>query len=315
MKPAFLISLNKRLTIRQLTAVGVFVAWLSSCLAPVLAAQAPTELSPLPTSEVPTVGRSEHAYGADPLQKLDFWHATGSKPAPLIVFVHGGGWKRGDKRNATGVAKVEHAVAEGYAFASINYRLVPAATVEQQAADVSAAIGWLRRNAERLGIDASRIVLMGHSAGAHLVALVGTDPRYLVAAGLSFADLRGVIALDGACYDVPRQIAEGGRFMHDTYVEAFGSDPARQRALSPSLQAASPNAPAFLILHIDRVDGKSQSEGLAKALVRAGTPAEVDGVGGTGLRGHMDINRSLGNADYPATALVDTWLRKVIRSN
>ncbi|MGY3450389.1 alpha/beta hydrolase [Bradyrhizobium sp. USDA 4353] len=255
---------------------------------------------------------TEYAYGSDPLQKLDVWQARGGAAAPLVVFVHGGGWKRGDKRNATGAAKVEHLLAQGYAFASIDYRLVPAATVEQQAADVAMAVAWLRNNAGRLGIDPSRIVLMGHSAGAHLVALVGTDPRYFTAAGLSLRDISGIVALDGACYDVARQLADSGRFMLDTYIQAFGTEPERQRALSPTLQAAKPNAPAFLILHVDRADGKAQSEALGAALMQAGTPAEVQGVGGTGLRGHMEINRELGDPSHPATAIVDAWLRKTI---
>jgi acetyl esterase/lipase len=266
-------------------------------------------------SEAPLAGRAEYAYGPDPLQKLDYWHPSAGKPATLILFVHGGGWKRGDKSSATGMQKVSHLKREGYAFASMNYRLVPTATVEQQASDVAAAVAWLRRNAGQLGFDTSRVVLMGHSAGAHLVALVGTDPRYMQAAGLSLSDLQGVITLDGACYDVPRQIVDGARGMRDTYLEAFGSDPARQRALSPTLQAASPNAPAFLIAHIDRPDGKAQSEALAAALMRAGTSVEVKGVEGKGMRGHRDINRSLGSADAPATAMVDDWLRKLSRQH
>lgn len=259
---------------------------------------------------------AEYAYGPDALQRLDFWHAGVGTPAPLVLFVHGGGWKRGDKDNATGQRKVEHLIGMGFAFASIDYRLVPGATVEQQASDVASAIAWLRSNAQRLDIDISRIVLMGHSAGAHLVALVATDPRYLAAAGLSFADLRGVIALDGAAYDVGRQIADSGRFMRDLYLEAFGSDPARQRALSPALQTTTlRGAPSFLILHIDRPDGKAQSEALARALAQAGVAVQVEGVDGSGLRGHMEINRSLGSADYPATALVDEWLRKVMAAH
>jgi arylformamidase len=261
-----------------------------------------------------TVAPMEYAYGPEPLQKLDFWRATRTGSAPLVVFVHGGGWKGWDKRNGTGAQKVEHLIGEGYAFASINYRLVPTATVEDQAADVAAAVAWLRGNAARLGIDPSLIVLMGHSAGAHLVALVGTDPRYMASAGLSLRDIRGVIALDGAAYDVPRQIAGAGRLMRNTYVQAFGDVPARQRALSPTLQAASPNAPAFLIGHIDRADGKAQSDALGAALMRAGTPAEVDDFGGAGMRGHFEINFALGRADYPATAIVDAWLRKVVGS-
>ena len=306
-----------RRTTHKLRMIAFFCALLPLSMAPFLAAQArqaPRAQLAADAPEAPRAGRVEYAYGADPLQKLDFWHATGAKPAALVVFVHGGGWKRGDKNNATGMTKVDHLIGEGYAVASINYRLVPAATVEQQAADVSAAVAWARANAARLGIDASRVVLMGHSAGAHLVALVGTAPQYLQAAGMSLSDIRGVIALDGACYDVPRQLADAGRFMRGTYVEAFGSDPARQRALSPSFHAAAPNVAAFLIIHVDRADGKAQSEALAAALVQAGTPAEVHGVDGSGLRGHMEINRSLGSADYPATAVVDTWLRKLLHA-
>lgn len=250
----------------------------------------------------------EYAYGAAPLQTLDFWRASTSAPAPLIVFVHGGGWKRGDKSTATGAQKVTHWGAASYAFAWINYRLVPDATVEQQAADVAASIAWLRAHATTMGIDPARIVLMGHSAGAHLVALVGTDPQYLAAAGMAMTDLRGIVALDGAAYDVASQFSAAGPLMRRTYAEAFGSDPARQRALSPTLQAAAPNAPAFLIIHIARDDGKAQSEALAAALVQAGTAAQVVGVDGNGLRGHMDLNTALGSPASPATALIDAWL-------
>lgn len=249
------------------------------------------------------------AYGSDALQHLDFWHATGEpKAAARIVFVHGGGWKRGDKGSATRSAKVSHFLAEGYAVASINYRLVPAATVEEQAKDVAHAIGWLTAHDRDLGIDARRVIVMGHSAGAHLAALIGTDMHYLRDAGVPRDAIRGVVLLDGAAYDVPRQIADGNGFMHDTYLQALGNDPVRQRALSPTFQVALPNAPSFLILHIDRADGASQSQALAAALTQAGTSAEIHDVGGTGLRGHMQINRELGEADYPATGMVDAWL-------
>jgi len=251
----------------------------------------------------------DYAYGSDRLQHLDFWHAAGAAPAPLVIFVHGGGWKRGDKGNATGAAKISHFLADGYAVASVNYRLVPANTVEEQASDVAHAIAWLVGHAGELGIDPARVALMGHSAGAHLAALVGTDMRYFAGAGLGPDAVRGIVLLDGAAYDAPRQIAEGGRFMHDTYLQAFGTDPLRERALSPTFQAARPNAPSFLILHIDRAAGTAQSEALGAALRHAGTPAVVQGFAGRGLMGHMQINRKLGEADYPATPVVDAYLR------
>lgn len=258
----------------------------------------------------PLPGKVEHAYGSEPLQRLDFWPAEGvAGPAPLIVFVHGGGWKNGDKSNTTGAAKVAHFRAQGYAVASLNYRLAPAARVEDQAADVAAGFAWLLTHAGKLGVDPTRMILMGHSAGAHLVALVGTDPLYARAAGFALGDIRGVVPLDGAAYDVPTQIAEGGRLMHDTYLEVFGSDRARQAALSPTRHAAAPNAPAFLLLHVDRQDGTRQAEALGAALRGVGTPVQVTRIPGRGLIGHMEINRKLGEPDYPATAIVDAWLR------
>ncbi|MGD9809812.1 MAG: alpha/beta hydrolase [Sphingobium sp.] len=255
-------------------------------------------------------GVVEYAYGSDPLQRLDFW-VSGKAGAPLVIFVHGGGWKRGDKRNATGMAKVRHWQEQGYAVASINYRLVPGASVEQQAQDVADAVAWLRKDAHRLGFDADRIALAGHSAGAHLVALVGTDGRYLDKAGLRLSDLSGVLPIDGACYDVPAQMKDGPRVMQGTYQQAFGTDPDRQRDLSPVSHAAAPNAPVFLIIHVQRDDGIRQSKELAAALTRGGTAVERREFSGTGLRGHMEINRSLGDPDYPATPVVDEWLRRV----
>ncbi len=251
----------------------------------------------------------ELSYGSDPLHKLDYWKPTTSG-VPLVVFVHGGGWKRGDKREATG-HKGTHFVQQGYAFASINYRLVPEHRVEEQAQDVADAIAYLIKNAELLGFDSKRVALMGHSAGAHLSALVGTDMQYLEKAGLDAHTLRGVIPLDGAAYDAGRQIQISGDLMHDTYLQAFGSELDRQQALSPTLQAAAPNAEAFLILHVQRIDGTVQSKALAAALQKSGTPAEVRGFSGRGLVGHAEINRNLGDLDYPATPVVDDWLKKI----
>ncbi|WP_375154511.1 alpha/beta hydrolase [Novosphingobium sp. HR1a] len=256
------------------------------------------------------------SYGTGALQTLDFWPGTQNgaarkKPSPLVVFVHGGGWKRGDKDSATGRYKVAHYTGEGYAFASVNYRLVPDATVEQQAQDVADALAALLKQADSLGIARGKVVLMGHSAGAHLVALVGTDPRYLRKAGLAYSDIRGVIPIDGAAYDVPAQMQDAERLMGGAYRQAFGTEPSRQRALSPTLQAAAPNAPQFLLLHVQRADGVRQAQELEAALRKAGTKVEREGFPGRGLPGHIQINRELGNPDYAATGVVDRWLVRV----
>lgn len=248
------------------------------------------------------------------MQNLDFWPARGpdgisKAQAPLVIFVHGGAWSKGTKDNGTGKWKITHFPALGYAFATINYRLVPGVRVEDEAADVAHALAKLIAEADRLRIDRNRIVLMGQSAGAHLVALVGTDETYLRSAGLSFANVAGIVAIDGAAYDVPRQMADAASLMQSVYGQAFGHDPARQAALSPTRQADAPNAGHFLLLHVQRPDGIRQSEALAKALRDAGTSVEIDSFPGEGLPGHMEINRRLGDPDYAATTTVDGWLK------
>lgn len=261
-------------------------------------------------ASVRALAKQTLSYGPDALQAVDYWPAP-SANAPLVVFVHGGGWSQGDKRMMEGSDKLRHWHSLGYAVASVNYRLVPDATVEQEAADVAAAVAALKARAGSLRFDPARIALVGHSAGAHLVALVGTDPAYLRSAGLSFADIDGIVPLDGAAYDVPTQLEEGPRIMKDRYRQAFGTDPARQQNLSPTAHAGAPNAGPFLILHVQREDGIKQSEQLGAQLQQAGTAAEVQGFGGTGLRGHMQINRQMGDPDYPATAVLDRFLARI----
>jgi len=253
-----------------------------------------------------------HSYGRDPLQTLDYWPGAAAD-SPLVVFVHGGGWSRGDKRMMQGSDKLEHWHAQGYAVASVNYRLVPDATVEQQAADVAAAVALLKRRSGELGFDPEKIALVGHSAGAHLVALVGTDEQYLSAGGLSFADIAGVVPLDGAAFDATSYGGAETIFTGRMFKQAFGEDPVRQARLSPILQAAAPNAAHFAILHIDRPDARLQSGQLATALSSAGSDVELEAFPGRGLRGHAEINRRMGDPDSPATPVLDAFLSRVFR--
>ena len=253
--------------------------------------------------EIP--GLVQLSYGADPLQQLDLLRPANTAHAPILLFLHGGGWSIGDKRQAEG-AKPAHFTARGWAFASANYRLVPQATVEQQAADIAGAIAWLRAHATEQGLDPDRIVLMGHSAGAHLAALVGTDPRYVAAAGVPMTAIRGVVLLDGAAYDVPAQIKAPGNLVQPMYDAAFGSDAARQRSLSPTFQAAAPNAANWLILPVaTRANSVAQSGGLAAGLTRAGSRASVVPVPDSS---HAELNHQLGTADDFATGKVDSFL-------
>jgi acetyl esterase/lipase len=251
-------------------------------------------------------GFREIAFGSDPRQRLDYALPPGAKGrAPVLLFVHGGGWSIGDKRHRV-QPKATHFLAQGWAFASTNYRLVPDATVENQAADVAAAISLLR---QQPGVDPDRIVLMGHSAGAHLVALVGSDGRYLQAAGVPLSAVRGVVALDGAGYDIARQMAEPRNRVEGAYRQAFGTEPKRQQALSPIAHAEAPNVGNWLILPVaHRGDSTTQSEALAAALRKGGAKAEVKPQQG---KTHMTLNRDLGTVGDPATTVVDEFLRSL----
>jgi len=231
------------------------------------------------------------SYGPAARQKLTYSPAA-AKGVPLVVFVHGGGWMVGDKDTGT-AGKPAFFTAHGYAFATLNYRMVPEVTVEGEAQDVAAAIGALVKRAGELGFDATQIALVGHSAGAHLVALIGTDPRYLEKAGVPLSSIRTVSLLDGAGYDVPRQMREAGPFLRRIYVQAFGTDEAAQKAVSPTLHAAAPNAGAFQIFHlVSRPDSTSQAEELAGALKAAGTPVALEAVSG---KTHASLNRMIGS--------------------
>jgi acetyl esterase/lipase len=106
-------------------------------------------------------------------QTLDLYlpeHASKSPP-PVVMWVHGGGWKNGSKDRCPGV----WLVPKGFAVASINYRLIPAQWPAQME-DCRAAVRWLRAHQSEYGIDASRMAVWGGSAGGHLAALMGTLP-------------------------------------------------------------------------------------------------------------------------------------------
>ena len=124
-----------------------------------------------------TVLKRDMAYGEDEKQRLDVYSPQGSKEAPVVVFVHGGEWTKGDKSEVS--YKPKFLNENGIVFVSVNYRLAPAATHPAQINDLAAAVRWVRDHAAECGASPDKIVLMGHSAGCHLVTLLALDPRYL----------------------------------------------------------------------------------------------------------------------------------------
>ena len=270
-------------------------------LALLIAAPVAAQRTPFPA------GTIELSFGSDARQRLDFTPA--SQPgAPLVLFVHGGAWSLGDMATAGHMAVHFH--ARGYAFASVDYRLVPDANPRQQAEDVAAAIARLLGDADRLGIDRARLMIVGHSAGAHLAALVATDPYYLAAYHLPIGAISGAVLLDGAGYDVAAQMRYAGPLLRSLYHRAFGDDPAFQSRVSPIAQAAAPNAGRFLIFHIaSRADSGAQSVRLGALLRAAGTPAEVVSVDGS----HAEIFRNFGQPGHRPTELTDAFAEALFR--
>jgi acetyl esterase/lipase len=239
---------------------------------------------------------------------LDVYAPAGDDKLPIMIWIHGGGWRFGNKNNV--LVKPTAFNAQGFVFVSTNYRLQPGVTYQDQAGDVAKAIGWVHSHAAEFGGDPAKIYLMGHSAGAHLAALVSTDERYLKAAGLKPADVAGVVLLDGAAYDIARQIeiAPLPR-MKTIYTDAFGDDPADHRDASPITHiAAGKDIPPFLILYVaTRRDGRLQSTQLSETLSRAGASAKLVAAEN---KTHATISGEFGQPDDAPTEAVFAFLKE-----
>lgn len=245
------------------------------------------------------------SYGQDPRQIVVVYTAPRTVAArpPLAVYVHGGAWRAGSPLRVR--AKPQWFGEAGWVFASVGYRLLPDAPVEEQARDVAAGLRALRADAERLGFDPDRILLMGHSAGAHLAALVASDQRYL---GAAAAAVRGVILLDGAGYDVANEYTLRGALARKLYGDAFGDDPVRQRELSPINHVDARDPPDWLIVFAEsRRDAREQARDFGDALQRAGL--RVERVPDPG--DHLEINREFGTPDYRANASIRALMARV----
>jgi acetyl esterase/lipase len=182
------------------------------------------------------------------LQSLDVYAPPNATNLPVMIFVHGGAWARGDKSQ---VANLPAAFArEGFILVSVNYRLAPQVKFDAQAQDVAAAIGWGHRHAREYGGDPNQLFAMGHSAGAHLVALVGTDGSYLRAQGLSLATLRGVVPLDTEVYDLKSFAARFGGKLPELYAVPFTQDAATWTRASPAAHIGKDkNIPPMIVAY------------------------------------------------------------------
>lgn len=254
--------------------------------------------------------KSTHSYQADlgaALPQLDVYRFATTKDAPVLVYVHGGAWVTGSR--AAVHDKHRHFTNMGFVFVSLDYRLVPGASVNEQLGDIDAALGWVVDNIGDFGGDPGNLHLMGHSAGAHLAAMTGVAPGRISKRLINQGALRSVIANDTRAYDIPRiaALARGAKLPR-LYQRVFGKNPATWAALSPQYRLdGAKKLPAFLLLYSGQGAGKSRDEfanDFAAGLRRAGAVADV--FNGSAYS-HRAINTGIGT-DPDITNAIDRFL-------
>ena len=243
------------------------------------------------------------AYGSDTRQRFDVYLPAHPTKAPVLFMVHGGAWAFGDKAEPGVVRnKVAYWLPRGYVLVFVNYRMLPSARPLEQAVDVASALAAAQQQAASWGADPTRFVLMGHSAGAHLVALLNAAPALAQQQGAR--PWRGAVSLDGAAMDVSRIMQAPHLPLYD---RAFGSDPAYWRSVSP-IEVLTPDAqPLLSVCSSRRSDSCMQSallERKAATLKLRVTIWEQD-------LAHGDINRRLGESGA-YTDSVARWISSIL---
>jgi len=249
-------------------------------------------------------------------QVLDVHAPAGAKAAPVVFWVHGGGWQGGSKSDVQVKPKVFN--EKGFVFVSINHRLLPAVEMGAIIRDVAQAFAWVQANIAKHGGDPQRVLVMGHSSGAQLAALLCTDERYLKEHGLSLALIKGCVPVDGDTYDIPAMIevaevrarAHGLPLPRNGHRVKFGNDPALHRDFSAVTHVTKGKAlPPFLILHVaGHPDVSAQAQRFGAVLKEAGVRVRVFGAKDTD---HGRINANLGVEGDPATGVLWEFVASV----
>jgi acetyl esterase/lipase len=239
------------------------------------------------TLPVGTTVLRDQAYGADSRQTIDVYVPSHASNAPVLFMVHGGAWKFGDKA-AAGVVENKAArwLPKGFVFVSINYPMLPRQDALGQVDDVARALAFAQAHARSWGGDPTKFIVMGHSAGAHLVALLTAAPERAYRLGAK--PWLGTVTLDSAALDVV-QVMERGHLPF--YDQAFGRDQARWRMASPIDALSSAARPILAVCSQRRLDHPctSAADFVAKATalgIRSRVSAQD--------LSHEQINRELG---------------------
>lgn len=226
---------------------------------------------------------------------------------PVILFIHGGGWRASDKNDPLGVhANVCKALAwSGLVAVNVNYRLAPRVKHPGPARDVAYALRWVAENISNYGGDPGRVFLSGHSAGGHLAALITLDLRYLGDVGLSPDIVKGVVGICGV-YNLHHFAGRNWMAEHLMTRAAFGKSKADRAEASP-VNHVRQGAPPFLMLNAEEDERLEEEAEELAALLRARlSAAETAILPGTN---HFTILSLIGNGD---DTLID-WIVNFVR--
>lgn len=193
--------------------------------------------------------------------KLDLYLPKDQKDFPVLLFVHGGAWKNGDRKFYSKLGSMF--ARNGVGAVVISYRLSPKVKHPAHIQDVARAFAWTYRNIAHYGGRPDQIFICGHSAGAHLVALLATNGSYLKEEHLSPANIKGVIPISGVFQITPGRLAD-----------VFGTDAEVCRQASP-IQNLSGKQPPFLLIYADK-DYKlfdQYAQAMERALKKQGSEA------------------------------------------
>lgn len=228
------------------------------------------------------------AYGSDPAQRMDVYLPDqASSQRPLLVMVHGGAWRFGDKKNRAVVKnKIQRWVEQGWVLVSLNYRMLPDTPPDQQAKDIASALAEVQKLAPQWQADPKQMVLMGHSAGAQLVAIIATNPA--LTSAYPKLHWQGAILLDSAALDITQIMEKRHPKLYD---RAFGDEPEYWRQNSATHHLHAKVKPILLVCSNRRSDSCNQAESFSakgKALGVATTvlPQNLS---------HLAINSKLGS--------------------
>ncbi|MBF0500561.1 MAG: alpha/beta hydrolase [Candidatus Riflebacteria bacterium] len=244
---------------------------------------------------------SDIHYGSDSKHRMDVYVPDNANNAPVIFMVHGGAWTMGDKIHGPVVEnKVARWLPQGFIFISINYRLSSVNPL-QQADDVIQALTTAQKQVASWGGDPEKFILMGHSAGAHLVALLAADPSRALKAGAK--PWLGTILLDSAALDVPK-IMENRHFPF--YDRTFGKDTTFWQSTSPFHVLSASAFPILAICSTRRDDSCSQAKTFIEKATSLGIHAKLLAQD----LSHGEINKNLGTpCDY--TQSVEEFMKSL----